>query len=202
MSKRPNKGRPLGERDMRVSTRGPSIRIPHESHAKIEAIAADRGVSMAAVVEELIAREHEAHPPKHRRRKKRRAPRLARWTAATVIAAIQERQTEGLPVNSWAVQMADAGLWEGGCRVFGSWAAVLEASGTPVKPRGAHLKGLRARRIRAGLTQLSLAHLAGLSQATIANMESERYMPSPESATAVAWALGCGVSELMEAPAR
>jgi transcriptional regulator with XRE-family HTH domain len=58
---------------------------------------------------------------------------------------------------------------------------------------------LRRKRIEAGLSQVRLATVTGLSTSLISALECGESGASPESLAAIAKALGCTVADLMQA---
>lgn len=60
-------------------------------------------------------------------------------------------------------------------------------------------KRLKNLRYNAGLTQMELAELAGVSQPTLSAIETGLAVGRPSTLTAIADALGCSVTDLLAA---
>lgn len=187
------------ERKTSKRATGGSVHVNPGTYQKLSALAADRGLTLREMMAALVDAEHERQPPKTTRRRTYPATRRSRWTADTVTTAIAKRRANGDPVNSWAVQMADSGLWEGGCRVFGSWADALKAAGVelPDKTCGRPASGLARMRGARGFSQERLAQLAGTSQSHISNLERGTAFPTRTMLAALAHALTCNEAMLL-----
>jgi DNA-binding XRE family transcriptional regulator len=178
-----------------------SVKLQQETHEKLALMAADRDVTMRALLNDLIEREYQLAPPKTTKKPKRaHSPRVTRWTADSVVEALKRREKAGKAITAWKVQLEDAGLYEGGCRVFGSWTAALKAAGIEIPERscGVPAKGLKRIRQQKGLSQAELAKRAGTSQSHISELEALRINPTKTMLAALAHALGCDEEQLLK----
>ncbi len=57
---------------------------------------------------------------------------------------------------------------------------------------------IKIERVLRGTSQTALAHLSGISQSHIANIENGRRNPSPKTAEAIARVLGVPISNLFD----
>lgn len=179
-----------------------SVKLEQETHEKLAHPAADRDVTMRALLNDLIDREYRQAPPRTSKKPKRaHSPRITRWTADSVVQALKRRERAGKAITAWKVQLEDAGLYEGGCRVFGTWTAALKAAGIEVPERscGVPAKGLKRIRQQKGLSQAELAKRAGTSQSHISELESLRINPTKTMLAALAHTLECGAADIITA---
>jgi DNA-binding XRE family transcriptional regulator len=176
-----------------------SFRVDAETHAMLATMSRTRGVTQAALLTQLVRQEFEASPPTIGLQERERERRPVRWTPEAVIEAIQARHAARLEVTPYRMQLEDAGLWEGGCRVFGSWADALVAAGIELPPRRAEKAALGLGRMRGQklLSQLALSKMVNVSQATISSLESGVWKPTPVLLRALARALECEPEELL-----
>jgi DNA-binding XRE family transcriptional regulator len=177
-----------------------SVKLQQGTHEKLAHMAADRGVTLRALLNELIEREYQQAPPKTTKKPKRaHSPRVTRWTADSVVEALKKREKAGKAITAWKVQLEDAGLYEGGCRVYGPWTAALKAAGIEVPERSCGLpaKGLKRVRQKKGLSQAELAKRAGTSQSHISELESLRINPTKTMLVALAHALDANEAKIL-----
>jgi DNA-binding Xre family transcriptional regulator len=190
----------LPERKQRTERGAISVKLEKETHEKLAHLAADRGVTMRALLSELITRAYSDAPPKATTKPKRSHPRkITRWTQSTVVQEIRAREKASKAVTSWKVQLEDAGLYEGGCRVYGSWNDALKAAGIDVPDRSAGVpaRGLQRLRLQRGLSQAELAKKSGTSQSHVSQLEALNVHPTKLMLAALAHGLSCSPRELL-----
>lgn len=185
---------------------GRPILMPEEAAAKLERLARARGTTPGRVVAELLAGIPDpgdvpavATPPEPPATG--RPGRRLRWTPEAVLDAIRARWAAGLPIGSAVVQVEASQLFKRGSAHFGTWGAALEAAGVaPTTDRniGAPLLGLRRVRLSRGYTLAHLSGRAGISAGHLSELERGRYLPTRETAAAIAAALGVEVGEVVE----
>ena len=188
--------------------RGREVLIPEAAAELLERIARARGTTPGRIVAELLAGVPDpgagdlpdvGPPPEPPSGGK--AGRRLRWTREAVLAAIRARWEAGLPVGSATMQRDASALFKRASAYYGKWSAALEAAGieeTTGRNIGAAIYGTRRLRLARGYTVAHLAAKAGISGGHLSQLERGIYLPTRQTAEAIAAALGVEVAELLE----